>query len=53
MSNCKTCIHAVFDSHLGEYKCEVKQHRLYDYPDDCEDYDEGKPRLGNERKELV
>jgi hypothetical protein len=29
MSNCKDCVHSVFDEVWGEYKCKVHEHRIY------------------------
>ena len=29
MSNCKDCIHSVFDEVWGEYKCKFYTHRIY------------------------
>lgn len=29
MSNCKDCVHSVFDEVWGEYKCKVHKHRIY------------------------
>lgn len=40
MSKCKNnCAHAIFCPSFGEYKCEVKQKRIYGGTDICRDYE--------------
>lgn len=29
MANCETCGYAILDEQFGEYKCKVRQHRVY------------------------
>jgi hypothetical protein len=29
MENCKNCEHSVFDEQWGEYKCKVRETRIY------------------------
>ena len=50
---CKTCAHALFVEHWGEYKCEKLGIRIY--PElgivDCKHYKEGTPKDSKERPE--
>lgn len=45
MCECKNCKHGIFDPVWGEYKCRVRQHRIYKKPsiDICELYEKGTP----------
>lgn len=39
MSKCKeNCTYAIFCPSFGEYKCEIKQRRIYENTDACKDY---------------
>ena len=40
MNDCKNCANAVFDEVWGEYKCSVRNHRIYDVDKyiDCENH---------------
>lgn len=43
MIKCETCSNAIFDSLFGEYKCTLKQIKIYkDF--DCKDYKNGEPK---------
>lgn len=43
MIKCETCSNAIFDSLFGEYKCALKQIKIYkDF--DCKDYKNGEPK---------
>lgn len=30
MLKCENCVNAIFDPHMGEYKCKVRQHIIYE-----------------------
>ena len=41
MNNCKNCKHAIFDEQWGEYKCKVREVRIYVLLDstECSSYE--------------
>ena len=46
--DCANCKHALFDQMFGEYKCKVREQRVYKPAKNnvvCEWYEEGKPGL--------
>jgi hypothetical protein len=47
MNNCKTCVHAIFDEHWGEYKCTLTKHRMHMVNGliKCDGYKEGEPTV--------
>ena len=47
MKCCKECSHAIFDETLGEYKCKIVQHVIYDVDRlvACKDYKKGTPEI--------
>ena len=47
MRCCKECKHALLDEKLGEFKCKIVQHRIYDVDRivACKDYKKGKPEI--------
>ena len=40
MPDCKDCVNAIYDPTWGEYKCKIRQQRIYKIldSDDCKDY---------------
>lgn len=40
---CKTCKHAIYDPLMGEYKCAVEMHYVYEETVYCENYAQGRP----------
>lgn len=38
MFTCADCEHHIFCDSWGEYKCEVKEMRIYKSPESCPDY---------------
>lgn len=39
MINCAECSHHIFCESFGEYKCEIKQQRVYKSPKTCENFE--------------
>lgn len=45
MADCLTCENAIFDELWGEFKCKVREHRVYQPlgTKTCDHYKKGKP----------
>jgi hypothetical protein len=52
MPKCASCEYAVFDEQFGEYKCRIRQLRVYKPPMDiCEWYKKGTPTETKEERD--